>query len=95
MNDIVNISCPECKGTRLAKYGKTAAGKQKYKCYALACRHQFVADSDHLVNPEVKDRVIKLLTAKVHPTQIAKAEEGISLRWIYELRRRMKNDQRR
>ena len=91
---MVKISCPECGGTRLTKYGKTLAGRQKYKCSSPICRHQFVAGSDHLVNPDIKDRVIKLLTANVHPTQIAKAEQGISLRWLYELRRRMKNDQR-
>jgi len=92
---ITDIGCPECSGTRLARYGKTLAGKQKYKCGDPKCRHQFVADSDHLIDPTVKDRVIKLLSANVHPTQIAEAETGISLRWIYELRRRMKNDRRR
>jgi len=87
---MVDIRCPECGGTGLARYGKTPAGKQKYKCGDPKCRHQFVAGSDHLIDPTVKDRVIKLLSANVRPKQIAKAEEGISLRWIYELRRRMK-----
>ncbi len=86
-----NVNCPDCKDTRVVKYGKTAAGLQKYRCVYPGCRRQFVAGSDHMIDPETKYRVEKLLYADVHPTQIAKAETGISLRWIYELRKRMKN----
>ena len=80
------VSCPDCKGSRLSRYGKTKIGLQKYRC--LDCKRQFVAGSDHLIDAETKKTVLGLLAQGVHPKKIANAIEGVSLRWIYELRKR-------
>jgi transposase-like protein len=92
------VKCPVCGvGRWVVKYGKTPAGKQKYKCKApgvlasstfTSCGRQFVAGSDHFITPETKGVVLKLLAAGVHPTAIADSMRDISLRWIYELKRR-------
>ena len=86
-----NIRCPACGNPIwLMKYGKTKAGLQKYRCLEPSCRRQFVAGSDHALDPGTRARVEKLLAADVKPKQIAQAESGISLRWIYALKRKMK-----
>ena len=84
-------SCPDCKGTRLQRYGKTAAGLQKYRCldeFGRKCRRQFVAGSTHLIDPGKKKIILALLAQDTPPKKIKAAVEGISLRWIYALRRR-------
>lgn len=83
------IRCPDCKSDQIGKYGKTKAGLQKWRCLVPSCRRQFVAGSDHQVSPETKAVVMGLLRQKVHPKKIHGAVEGISLRWIYQLRRRI------
>jgi transposase-like protein len=94
MNDIDKINdnkCPACKGVKVQKYGRTKTGVQKYRCLNLGCRRQFVGASDRPVDPDTKDKIIKLLSENVHPKIIHKTfSDSISLRWIYELRRRMK-----
>lgn len=93
----MTLSCPACHGTRLIKYGRTAAGLQKYRCEAASCRHQFVAGSDHLVDQETKQLVMRMLAAGIDPKKIHQAlpEGEISLGWIYKLRRKMRADERR
>jgi len=77
---------------QVQKYGKTKSGAQKYRCLILGCRRQFVANSDRPVNPDTKEKIIKLLSENVQPKIIYKTfSESVSLRWIYELRQRMKN----
>jgi len=83
-----DVSCPDCKGTRLQRYGKTAAGLPKYRCLGPDCGRQFVAGSHHLIDPEKKKIVMALIEQDTPPRKIEKAVQGISLRWIYELRRR-------
>lgn len=83
-----SLSCPQCHGIKLSRYGKTAAGRQKYRCLNPACRRQFVPFSDHFLDPETKKIVLSLLSAGVEPVQIHRAVPEVSLRWIYELRRR-------
>jgi transposase-like protein len=94
MNDIDKINdnkCPACKGVKVQKYGRTKTGVQKYRCLNLGCCRQFVGASDRPVDPDTKDKIIKLLSENVHPKIIHKTfSDSISLRWIYELRRRMK-----
>ena len=86
-----DFSCPACKGTRLGKYGKTAAGLQKFRCLDPGCRRQFVDGSDHLIDQETRIIAERLLTWGIPPAKVAKALDGkISERWIYELTRRMK-----
>ena len=101
---MAEIHCPNCKGVRLEKYGTTKAGLQKYRCLAPECRRQFVAGSDHRVDDKTKSMVKQLLAAGTDPRVILQALRGadedkskppISLRWIYELRRRMKHDRKR
>ena len=90
---VADVTCPDCQGTKLERYGKTRAGLQKYRCLASGCRRQFVAGSNHLIDPEVKAAIMKLLEAKASPAQVKAAWPDISLRWIYSLRRKLRNDQ--
>jgi transposase-like protein len=85
--------CPACGSFKLAKNGKTPAGLQKFRCLDgrnIGCHRQFVAGSDHAVNPVIRSIVVKLLAGKVKPGTIHKAVPGISPRWIYELKRRIR-----
>jgi transposase-like protein len=89
---INNISCPECGGIDLQKYGTTKAGLQKYRCKRESCGHQFVFGSDHRIDSETKEKIIKLLSADVDPKIIhATYSESVSLRWIYSLKRKLKD----
>lgn len=83
------VTCPNCGGERLQKYGKTTAGRQKYRCQQENCGRQFVAGSTHRIDQGIKDIVMGLLRQNVTPAQIAKSVPGISLRRIRELRREM------
>ncbi len=39
------IGCPTCNQTHIVKHGKSAEGKQRYRCRNAACsRHNFVLD---------------------------------------------------
>jgi transposase-like protein len=90
MNEGKSVRCPVCGGWLLEKYGKTKAGKQKYRCLEPPCRRQFVAGSEHEIGAEVKGAVQNLLKQRTAPAAIAAAFPGkISLRWIYEIKRRM------
>ena len=92
------VTCPECGGAKLARYGKTAAGLQKYLCRSLSrktadgkhfeCRRQFVAGSTRLIDPDRKRIALELLAQKVDPVKIKAAVPEISLRWLYKLRKR-------
>lgn len=87
------VSCPDCKGTRLERYGKTKAGLQKYRCLdekAIGCRRQFVAGSTHRIDPEKKKIAQDLLAQDIAPEKIKAAVPEISLRWLYKLRRKGK-----
>ena len=96
MTDESNVRCPECGGQRVAKYGRTRSGLQKYRCLSQDCPgrgpsggRQWVAGTDHPIDPEKKRIVLGFLAQGTHPRQIAAVVDGISLRWIYELKRRM------
>ena len=85
-------SCPDCKGTRLQRYGKTSAGLQKYRCldeHGTGCRRQFVSGSDHLIDPEKKKAILALLRQMISPKTIAAVYPEVSKRWIYELKKRI------
>jgi len=77
------------------RYGKTDAGLQKYRCLEGGCRRQFVPGSDHLLDPDKKAVALRLLEAGVAPAKIREGIPEISLRWLYELRKRLKRDQQR
>jgi transposase-like protein len=90
---MADFSCPTCRGTRLERYGKTAAGLQKHRCLVPGCRRQFVGGSDHLIDRGTRAIAENLLLEGISPAKVAKALEGkISARWIYELARRMKQN---
>ncbi len=99
-----NLKCPSCKSTNLARYGKTAAGLQKYRCLETNCRRQFVAGSDYLIDQDVKALVLRLLAQGVEPPKIREAlnpagatdetRKKISLRWIYQLKRKLRLNDR-
>lgn len=89
------ITCPTCGGTKLLRYGKTAAGKQKYRCVTRhadgrdgECGRQFVSGSDRMIDPAKKAVVQQLLREGVAAGKIARAIPGISRRWIYQLQKR-------
>lgn len=88
---IPDIRCPSCGGTKLGKYGRTKAGRQKFRCLNHCCRRQFVSGSDHFIDRGTKAIAESLLLEGISPARVAKALDGkISARWIYELARRMK-----
>ena len=87
-SDEIKVRCPACGEIRCWKYGTAPNGRQRYRCHV--CRRQFVADSDHRIDRDAHDIVASLLAQGVAPRKIARALPGrISLRWIYELRKRM------
>jgi transposase-like protein len=93
-----SINCPDCGGP-VQKYGKTPSGVQRYRCVADGCLRQFIPGSDHLIEPEVKALVLRMIDADVHPKKIYQSVNGdgpekISLRWIQILRRKVLNDRR-
>jgi hypothetical protein len=51
-----------------------------------------VPGSDHLLDPDKKAIVLSLLAAGVEPNKIREAIPEISIRWIYELRKRVRRD---
>src|SRR5574343_190556 len=90
------IKCPGCGAEKIQKYGRTAAGVQKYRCMRLGCRRQFGPGSDHLIDPAVRIMVMRLINERIEPSKIHNIVNGlgpekISLRWIQELKRRKLN----
>jgi transposase-like protein len=88
----VPLLCPDCGSSELAKNGKTPDGLQKFVCLdgrGAGCDRQFTPGSDHMVAPLIKHIVKNLLEEKIKPSMIHRAVPGISIRWIYETRRRM------
>ena len=86
----VPLLCPDCGSSELSKNGKTPAGQQRMKCLdgrGVGCHRQFVAGSDCMVHPLIKHIVKNLLAEKIKPSTIHGAVPGISIRWIYEMRR--------
>ncbi len=58
----------------------------------MACKRQFVAGSDHLIDRAKKETILDLLSQGVKPKIIKNAVKGVSIRWIYELKRRPRRD---
>jgi transposase-like protein len=53
------VRCPTCNGTHIVKHGKSAEGKQRYRCRNTDCsRHNFVLDYTYRAYlPEVKQQI--------------------------------------
>lgn len=56
------VCCPTCNGTHIVKHGKSAEGKQRYRCRNLECsRHNFVLDYTYRAYlPEVKQQLSEM-----------------------------------
>jgi hypothetical protein len=85
---MTQVTCPDCGGTRIQMFGRTKAGMQKLQCLRSGCRRQWVPGSKHLFKKELKVLVLGLLEAGVLPPKIKAAVPGISLGWLYKLRRK-------
>ena len=88
------VQCPACGASRLVKYGRTAAGLQKYRCIDAKCRRQFVFGSRHLIDSRTKAIAMNMIDAGIPPGKIAEAVPEISRSWINQLRRRKIKDDR-
>lgn len=76
------VSCPSCTGTKLQRYGKTAAGLQKYKCLdglGVGCKRQFVTGSDRRIDKTTRETVLPFLSENVKVKSIKVAAPRISL----------------
>jgi transposase-like protein len=53
------VHCPTCDSTNIVKRGKTAEGKQRYKCHNSECtRHSFVLEYSYRgYLPTVKQQI--------------------------------------
>ncbi len=56
------VKCPTCQSTDIVKHGKTAEGKQRYKCRNSEChRHSFVLEYSYRgYLPEVKQQICEM-----------------------------------
>ena len=88
------VQCPACGASRLVKYGRTAAGLQKYRCIDAKCRRQFVFGSRHLIDSRTKAIAMNMIDAGIPPGKIAESVPEISRSWINQLRRRKIKDDR-
>jgi transposase-like protein len=59
---IEEIHCPNCKGTKIIKHGKTVQGKQRFLCQNSYCSCQtFILDlSQRGRLAEVKEQIVKM-----------------------------------
>lgn len=53
------VHCPTCDRTHIVKHGKSAEGKQRYRCRNLDCpRHNFILEYSYRAYlPEVKQQI--------------------------------------
>ena len=59
---LINVACPFCASTDVAKRGKSSNGKQRYGCGNEACDHAtFILDYSYLgCLPDIKDRILDM-----------------------------------
>jgi insertion element IS1 protein InsB len=58
----IPVLCPYCQSDQVVKRGKTATGKQRYRCQNPDCSHQsFLLDPAYKGRlPEIKQQVIEM-----------------------------------
>lgn len=58
----VPVTCPYCRSDQVIKGGKTATGKQRYRCQQIDCSHRsFVLDPVYKgCLPQIKEQVIDM-----------------------------------
>ena len=59
---LISVRCPHCTSDKVIKRGKTAEGKQRYRCQNEACSHRsFILDYSYRGRlPEIKQQVIDM-----------------------------------
>jgi insertion element IS1 protein InsB len=59
---LMPVRCLYCQSNQVTKRGKTAQGKQRYRCHNLECTHQsFLCDPAYKGRlPEIKQQVIEM-----------------------------------
>ena len=59
---LIPVCCPDCGSDQVIKGGKTAVGKQRYKCQNAACsRYSFQCDLTYKGRcPAVKDQIVEM-----------------------------------
>jgi transposase-like protein len=59
---LMPVRCLYCQSDQVTKRGKTAQGKQRYRCHNLECTHQsFLCDPVYKGRlPEIKQQVIEM-----------------------------------
>ena len=91
--DPAPVVCPKCRSHWWTYYGKTPDGRQKFKCKEPDCRHSFTAEPrGRRVDDKTKRVVMRMLAERIPPRKIIKFVSGITIRWIYSLKRRVKHD---
>jgi hypothetical protein len=90
------VKCPECGGTRLQSYGRTPAGKRKFRCLTPGadgdprqgpCGRQFVWPQETGVPEETRTKIMALLASGTSVSVIHQVFPEVSVRWIYKQRR--------
>jgi transposase-like protein len=59
---LIAIRCPHCDGEQVIKRGKTAEGKQRYRCQNAACaQRSFLLEYRYRAHvPEVKRQIVEM-----------------------------------
>ena len=59
---LIVMRCPSCQNDQIIKGGKTATGKQRYRCQSTDCpRSSFVLDPAYTGRiPEIKEQVVDM-----------------------------------
>ncbi len=62
---VIAVLCPHCNNDQVIKRGKTAGGKQRYRCLNPDCSHSsFVLNPAYAGRlPEVKQKIIDMALA--------------------------------
>jgi len=80
------VQCPHC-GSDTTKHGRSDGGKQKYRCPRFP--RQFVQNPAHVIDDKTRRVVTAFLIEGVKPSIIARPILEVSLRWIYEPKKRL------
>ena len=83
------VFCPRCRGRHVVCNGKAKRGAQLYRC--RACGRQFVKSP---LRPRIPARIWEIIDGLLsHSVQVRIIADvtGISLRWIYERRKRFRD----
>lgn len=55
------VQCPHCRNTEVSKNGKSAEGKQRYRCCALARPHRtFTLNPAYPGRRQVKQQIVEM-----------------------------------